>query len=148
MLRGWCAYFRSGQSSRTFQYLAHYTWRRVAGWLRASTPSELALAATPPPPGLVADRQETVFYNPAAVSTTRYRYRAARIETPWQSGRIASRDANGYLEQLQFLFTDDHRHARGEPDAGDSHVRFGARRRANHRGQPRNRRLAADPTPS
>jgi hypothetical protein len=60
-----------------------------------------------------------VLYNPAAVSTTRHRYRAARIETPWQSGRIASRDAVGYLEQLQFLFADDHRHARGEPDAGE-----------------------------
>jgi hypothetical protein len=59
-----------------------------------------------------------VLYNPAAVSTTRYRYRAARIETP-QTGRIASRDATGYLEQLQLLFEDDHRHARGEPDAGE-----------------------------
>ncbi len=25
VLRGWCNYFRSGQSSRTFQYLSHYT---------------------------------------------------------------------------------------------------------------------------
>jgi len=30
--------------------------------------------------------KETVLYNPAAVSTTRYRYRAARIDTPWQAG--------------------------------------------------------------
>ena len=28
---------------------------------------------------------------------------------------------------------------------GNSHVRFGGRRRADHRGQPRHRRLAADP---
>src|SRR5215211_8217715 len=27
VLRGWCAYFRSGQCSRTFQYLRQYTWR-------------------------------------------------------------------------------------------------------------------------
>jgi len=37
-LRGWCVYFRSGQSSRTFQYLRHYTWRRVVGWLRRKYP--------------------------------------------------------------------------------------------------------------
>jgi hypothetical protein len=60
-----------------------------------------------------------VLYNPAALSTKGYRYRAARIETPWQSGRIAIRDATAYLEQLQLLFEDGHRHARGEPDAGE-----------------------------
>ncbi len=120
VLRGWCAYFRSGQCSRTFQYLRQYTWRRVTGWLRRKYPKRswrwLRRHHLPRwwPTGT-----ETVLYNPAAVSTTRYRYRAARIETPWQSGRIASRDANGYLEQLQFLFEDDHRHARGEPDAGE-----------------------------
>ena len=47
-----------GKSSRTFQYLRHYTWRRVVGWLRRKYPeAQLALAATPPPPRLVADRQ-------------------------------------------------------------------------------------------
>jgi RNA-directed DNA polymerase len=38
VLRGWCAYFRCGQCSRTFQYLRHYTWRRVVGWLRRRYP--------------------------------------------------------------------------------------------------------------
>ncbi|MFB7476834.1 group II intron maturase-specific domain-containing protein [Kitasatospora sp. NPDC056184] len=34
MLRGWCAYFRPGVSSSTFQYLSSYLWGRVIGWLR------------------------------------------------------------------------------------------------------------------
>jgi hypothetical protein len=47
--------------------------------------------------------QETVLYNSAAVSTTRYRYRAARIETPWQAGWIAEREPTVGLERLQGL---------------------------------------------
>ena len=34
MLRGWCAYFRPGVSSKTFGYLASFTWRQVMAWLR------------------------------------------------------------------------------------------------------------------
>jgi hypothetical protein len=84
----------------------------------ASTPNGTGAgrdATTSPVGGRPAGRRW--LYNPATVSTTRYRYRAARIETPWQSGRIASRDAPGYLEQLQLLLHDDYRHVRGEPDA-------------------------------
>ena len=33
-LRGWTAYFRHGVSKQTFDYLNHYTWHRVVGWLR------------------------------------------------------------------------------------------------------------------
>ena len=33
-LRGWCAYFRPGVSSRTFAYLSYYTWHQVGSWLR------------------------------------------------------------------------------------------------------------------
>ena len=58
VLRGWCAYFRHGVSSRTFNYLRAYTWRRVTIWLRAQTPRpELALAQTPLPTRLVANRR-------------------------------------------------------------------------------------------
>jgi RNA-directed DNA polymerase len=38
VLRGWCVYFRPGQSSRTFQYVRQYTGRRVVGWLRRKYP--------------------------------------------------------------------------------------------------------------
>jgi len=33
-LHGWAVYFRHGCSKQTFNYLAHYTWLRVVGWLR------------------------------------------------------------------------------------------------------------------
>ena len=34
VLRGWTNYFRAGVSSRTFEYLRGFVWRRVMGWLR------------------------------------------------------------------------------------------------------------------
>ena len=34
MLPGWCAYFRPGVSSATFQYLRSYVWGQVMRWLR------------------------------------------------------------------------------------------------------------------
>ena len=34
VLRGWTNYYRAGVSSRTFQYLRGFTWRRAIGWLR------------------------------------------------------------------------------------------------------------------
>ena len=33
-LRGWTIYFRHSVSKQTFNYLDHYTWHRVVGWLR------------------------------------------------------------------------------------------------------------------
>jgi RNA-directed DNA polymerase len=104
VLRGWCAYFRSGQSSRTFQYLSHYTWWRVVRWLRRKYPKRnWGWLKRHHLPEWVPTGEETVLYNPAAVSTTRYRYRAARIETPWQAGWIAEREPTVGLERLQGL---------------------------------------------
>jgi len=85
-LRGWCAYFRPGVSSATFHYLSHYTWRQVMGWLRRkcrrtnwktlrrrhSVGGGRWLPAS-------ADRE---LFNPATVSTTRYRYRGRAIPSP------------------------------------------------------------------
>ena len=34
VLRGWCNYFRHGVSSRTFDYVDHFAFWRVVGWLR------------------------------------------------------------------------------------------------------------------
>ena len=103
-LRGWCAYFRSGQSSRTFQYLRHYTWRRVVGWLRRKYPKRnWRRLRRHHLPGWRPTGRDTVLYNPAAVSTTRYRYRGASIKTPWQSGWVAEREPTVGLERLQGL---------------------------------------------
>jgi RNA-directed DNA polymerase len=104
VLLGWCAYFRPGQSSRTFQYLRHYTWRRVVGWLRRKySKRNWGWLRRHYLPGWVPTGKQTVLYNPAAVSTLRYRYRAARIETPWQQGWLASREPTVHLERLQGL---------------------------------------------
>src|SRR3954449_2471682 len=104
VLRGWCVYFRSGQSSRTFQYLRHYTWWRVVRWLRRKYPRRnWVWLIRHHFSEWVPTGKETVLYNPAAVSTTRYRYRAARIETPWQAGWIAEREPTVGLERLQGL---------------------------------------------
>ena len=47
VLRGWTNYFRAGVSSRTFQYLRGFTWRRVIGLAAAKAPP-VQLEAAPP----------------------------------------------------------------------------------------------------
>ena len=83
-LRGWANYFKHGVSKRSFSTLGHFAWRRVAGWLRQR---HLGLNWT-------AIRRRFLhgweivcdgitLYNPATVAITRYRYRGARIPSPW-----------------------------------------------------------------
>jgi RNA-directed DNA polymerase len=104
VLRGWCAYFRPGVSSRSFQYLRHYTWRRVVHWLRRKYPKRSwRWLRDHHLPGWWPTGRETVLYNPAAVSTIRYRYRAARISTPWDSGWVATSEPTRRLERLEHL---------------------------------------------
>jgi RNA-directed DNA polymerase len=86
VLRGWCTYFRHGVSSRTFGYLDHYAWWRVVTWLRKrhhglnwGTFSRRHL-----PHWEIKDGAVKMF-RPRQVAIERYRYRGARIETPWAS---------------------------------------------------------------
>jgi RNA-directed DNA polymerase len=85
-LRGWCGYFRPGVSSVTFAYLSHYTWTTVWRWLRRkhrrSTWKELRRLYCGGGEWWPATR-ETALFDPAKVSTTRYRYRGAHIPSPW-----------------------------------------------------------------
>ncbi len=85
-LQGWCAHFRPGVSSETFQYLSSYVWERVIGWLRRKHPRitwkdlrrRFCAGAWWPTSG------DTQLFNPAKVRTTRYRYRGvAGIPAPW-----------------------------------------------------------------
>jgi RNA-directed DNA polymerase len=101
VLRGWCAYFRGGVSGRTFSYLRAYTWRRVLCWLRRKHPKAnwrwLKRRYLPrwwPTDG------ETVLYDPGSVRIEYYRYRGAKIATPWMQGRF-QRDPAQMLERLQ-----------------------------------------------
>jgi RNA-directed DNA polymerase len=86
VLRGWCTYFRHGVSSRTFSYLDHFTWWRIVGWIRKrhhglnwGTIHRRYL------PNWEIRDDNTTLYRPRAMAIIRYRYRGARIDTPWAS---------------------------------------------------------------
>jgi RNA-directed DNA polymerase len=87
VLRGWTTYFRPGVSSRAFQYLRAFTWRRVIGWLRRKHPkaSWKQLRRRYLPDGWWPEEPKIRLFNPGAVTTTRYRYRGAAIPSPWTS---------------------------------------------------------------
>jgi RNA-directed DNA polymerase len=85
-LRGWCNYFRHGVSSRTFGYLDHFSWWRIVGWLRKrhvglnwGTLHRRFL------PGWEVRDGGIELFRPHSVPIRRYRYRGARIPTPWAS---------------------------------------------------------------
>jgi RNA-directed DNA polymerase len=91
VLRGWTNYFRHGVSSATFDYLEHFTWVRVLRWLRHKHDrvSWKLLRRRYLPGWLPTDGPITMF-RAGEVATVRYRYRGARIETPWTSTMKAS----------------------------------------------------------
>src|SRR3954453_8540228 len=83
VLRGWCAYFRHGLSSRTFGYLRAYTWQRVIRWLRRKHPkANWRWLRRRYLPGWWPTTNAVVLYNPSGVAITRYGYRARAIPTP------------------------------------------------------------------
>lgn len=89
LLRGWTAYFRYAAAKRTFSYLGNYVWRRVVGWLRKKHPHMSWKQIRRRYFG--KDRiqaGEVVLYNPAARRVERYRYRGARISTPWNERTV------------------------------------------------------------
>lgn len=85
VLRGWCAYFRPGVSSATFQYLGHYTWERVIKWARRkhSKANWKTIRRIYCDGGWWPVSERGKLFNPAKVATTRYPYRGAAILTPW-----------------------------------------------------------------
>ncbi len=89
VLRGWCAHFRPGVSSATFQYLSHYTWERVIGWARRKhrTVTWKTIRRIYCRGGWWPTSHRGELFNPAKVSTTRYRYRGAAIPGPWPNIR-------------------------------------------------------------
>jgi RNA-directed DNA polymerase len=84
-LQGWCAYFRPGVSSATFSYLSYYTWQQVGRWLRRKhrRTAWKDLRRRYCGNGWWPASDERALFNPAKVSTTRYRYRGTVIPTPW-----------------------------------------------------------------
>jgi RNA-directed DNA polymerase len=85
-LRGWATYFRHGASTRTFDYLNHYTWQRVIGWLRRKHQRATwkAIRRRYLATGLVPADAGIALFNPASVPITRHHYRGTKIPTPWE----------------------------------------------------------------
>ncbi|MEW1914847.1 group II intron reverse transcriptase/maturase [Kitasatospora sp. NPDC085895] len=85
VLRGWCTYFRPGVSNVAFCYLSHYAWMRVVRWIRRKHPGITwkQLRRRHCGGGWWPITEERELFNPAKVSTTRYRYRGTVIPSPW-----------------------------------------------------------------
>jgi RNA-directed DNA polymerase len=85
VLRGWCNYFRHGVSAQTFSYLEHYTWHRVAEWIRKRHNGLSWGSLRRLLPGWEIRDGQTELFRPQTVAIVRYRYRGAQIPTPWTS---------------------------------------------------------------
>jgi len=86
VLRGWCNYFQHGVSSRTFEYLDHFAFWRIAGWLRKRHHKlNWGTIHCRYLPGWEVRDGPVAMFRPRSVSVTRYRYRGTRIPTPWAS---------------------------------------------------------------
>jgi RNA-directed DNA polymerase len=82
-LRGWSAYFKYGVSSQVFEALRRYTWRRITIWFRRQLRMRWTAIRKRYMTGweFRAPRGLTLFR--PRVAGVRYRYRGARIPTPW-----------------------------------------------------------------
>lgn len=86
VLRGWCNYFRHGVSTRTFSYLQQFVFERIVSWLRRRhTGLNMRTLVRRHLPGWRISDGGIELFQPRSVAIVRYRYRAARIPTPWSS---------------------------------------------------------------
>lgn len=84
MLRGWATYFKHGVSKRCFDRLGSFAWRRVTRWLRQRHRGlNWTAIRRRHMHGWEIVCDGITLYNPATVAITRYRYRGARIPSPW-----------------------------------------------------------------
>lgn len=89
VLRGWCTYFRHGVSSRTFSYVDHFAFWRIVGWLRKRHVGlNMHTLVRRHLPGWRIHDAGIWMFRPYRVAIQRYRYRGAKIPTPW-AGDIA-----------------------------------------------------------
>ena len=85
ILQGWCVHFRPGVSSKTFGYLAHYTWWQVVKWLQRKHQriGWRRLLRRYFSHGWWPTTSSRRLFNPSEMRTTRYRYRGTAIASPW-----------------------------------------------------------------
>ena len=90
VLRGWCNYFRHGVSSRTFNYVDHFAFWRVVGWLRKRHLGlNMHTLVKRFLPGWTIREDGIELFRPSKIAIERYRFRGTRIPTPW-SGTLAA----------------------------------------------------------
>ena len=86
VLRGWCNYFRHGVSSRTFSYVDHYAFWRIVGWLKKRHVGlNMHTLVRRHLPGWRIRDGGIEMFRPYQVNIERYRYRGAKIPTPWST---------------------------------------------------------------
>ncbi len=86
VLRGWCTYFRHGVSSRTFSYVDHFAFWRIVGWLRKRHVGlNMHTLVRRYLPGWRIRDGGIEMFRANAFAIERYRYRGAKIPTPWSS---------------------------------------------------------------
>ncbi|MGE0067875.1 MAG: reverse transcriptase domain-containing protein [Microbacteriaceae bacterium] len=85
-LRGWCNYFRRGVSSRTFNYIDHFAFWRIVGWLKKRHVGlNMHTLVRRYLPGWRIHERGIEMFHPNTVAIERCRYRGANIPTPWTS---------------------------------------------------------------
>lgn len=91
MVRGWALYFRHAASSKAYQDLQSYLWWRVWEWLKNKhprTPRRWIIHRYYH--GWWPEYNGVALYQPATMTIKRYRYRGARIPTPWAEPAAAA----------------------------------------------------------
>ena len=156
ILRGWAGYFRYAAATHTFSYLGYYVWWRVVRWLRKKhrRMTWKQLRRRYYGKHRIHDKG-IVLCNPASMRIVRYRFRGAQIATPWNQATVDPSGARfrrtDHDDRLSGATSKRHSHHDATPLAfvesrmrGNPHVRFGGRRRGNHR--PQGRHGASPPT--
>ncbi|WP_258575387.1 group II intron reverse transcriptase/maturase [Streptomyces shenzhenensis] len=82
-LAGWATYFRHGASKRTFNAIDHHAWNRIARWLLRKHGIRRSQLRRFCDHGWRFADGEVTFTGASSVAIVRYRYRGARIPTPW-----------------------------------------------------------------
>jgi hypothetical protein len=125
ILRGWTSYFRFAASKRTFAYLDHYSWWRVARWLwkKHKQPSWKRLRRRELKDWEIRSQRGYALFRPSRVPVERYRYRGTRIPSPWEDSLPPPVDPRRRRTRLDRPSSE----VMESRMRGNAHVRFGGR---------------------
>ena len=86
-LRGWTFYFRHAIAGRRFSFLRYFTWRRFVAWQRAqhrwNWTAVRRWLRRPDGSWKPISAADVALFDPTKVRIERYRYRGARIPSPY-----------------------------------------------------------------